>query len=237
MNLEWILIVTISVFTIVLLVAVLKLYIVSQQLMARATTLQSKLEENLRRIQSRTEPLLEDAHQKMQLLQTRGEPILEETQKLILAARPAMEQINELLTLAKPIMKEAYIATQLAKETAAITKETAQTIKIESESCLAAIKTTTLELSKLTREEAENVRALVASVRERTDLQVQKVDHLVTRTTDRLDQTAEMVQIGVLKPVSEISAVLAGVQSFLHVLFAQERKQIDEAYQDEEMFI
>lgn len=237
MSLEWILIITISIFTIVLLIAVLKLYVVSQQLMVRATTLQGKLEENLKRLQSRTEPLLEDAHQKMQLLQTRGEPILAETQKLILAARPAMEQVNELLTLAKPIMKEAYVAVQLAKETAQITKETAQIIKIESESCLAAVKTTTLELSKLTKEEAENVRILVASVRERTDLQVQKVDELVTRTTDRLDQTAEIVQTSVLKPVSEISAVLAGVQGFLHVLFAQERKQIDEAYQDEEMFI
>ena len=205
--------------------------------MARATTLQSKLEENLRRIQNRTEPLLEDAHQKMQLLQTRGEPILEETQKLILAARPAMEQINELLTLAKPIMKEAYIATQLAKETVLLAKQTTQNIKIESESCLAAIKTTTLELSKITIEEAENVRALVSSVRERADLQVQKVDQLVSRTTDKLDHTAEVVQTTVLTPVSEIAAVLAGVQSFLHVLFAQERKQIDEAYQDEEMFI
>jgi len=31
--------------------------------------------------------------------------------------------------------------------------------------------------------------------------------------------------------------VLAAVQRFLQVLFAQERKSIDQAYQDEEMFI
>ncbi|MBK7995588.1 MAG: hypothetical protein IPK14_20095 [Blastocatellia bacterium] len=235
--LELILITTIAMFTVVLLVAVFKLYVVSKQLMAQATLMQAKVEENLKRLQSRTEPLLEDARQKLQLLQTEGKPILEETHKLIIAARPAMEQINELLVLAKPILAEAYVATQLAKETAQLTKEAAKTIKVESESCLAAIKTTTQELAQLTKEEAEEMRVLVGSIRERTDLQVQRVDKMVTRTTDRLDQTAEMVQTGVLKPIHEISAVLSAVQTFLGVLFAQERKQIDEAYQDEEMFI
>lgn len=213
-----------------LLVAVFKLYLVSKQL-------QATVDENLKRLQSRTEPLLIDAHQKMQLLQTHGEPILVEAQKLVVAAQPIMANINDIIASSKPILAEAYVAVQLAKETAALTKEAAQTIKIESESCMAAIKATTLELSKLTQEEAENVRSLVTNVRERTDLQVQKVDHLVTRTTDRLDKTAEMVQTGVLKPIAEISAILAATQTFLHVMFAQERKQIDEVYQDEEMFI
>ncbi len=228
--LEWILSGIILVFTFGLLIAVTKLYFVSKQL-------QATVDENLKRLQTRTDPLLVDVHQNLQLLQTRGEPILAEVQKLAAAAQPIMANVNEILASSKPILAEAYVAVQLAKETAALTKEAAQTIKTESESCMAAIKATTLEISKLTQEEAENVRSLVTSVRERTDLQVQKVDQMVTRTTERLDKTAEMVQTGVLKPVGEIAAVLAATQTFLRVMFAQERKQIDEAYQDEEMFI
>ena len=60
---------------------------------------------------------------------------------------------------------------------------------------------------------------------------------MVTRTTDRIDQTAAIVQNGILKPVGEIAAMLTAVQRFLEVLFSQERKSIDQAYQDEEMFI
>lgn len=237
-GLEYILISTIVFYTLVLMVILLKVFQLSKQVTAQVLVLQSGVQDNLRRLQSRTEPLLEDAHQKMQLLQTRGEPILEETQKLLASARPVLEQLAEVLASAKPIMIDAHATVLMAKESAAIAKSVATTLKIEAESCAAAITTTTTELTKITQEEAENLRQFVVETRERTSQQLMRVDQLVSRTTDRIDHTAHTVETGVLKPVSEIAAVLSALQRFVAVLLAPtERKQVDEAYQDEEMFI
>ncbi|MEW6732562.1 MAG: hypothetical protein AB1489_14635 [Acidobacteriota bacterium] len=174
---------------------------------------------------------------KLQRLQNRAEPLMEETQRLVAAAQPTLEQVRQLLAATTPVIIEMQAVAQLAKETATTAKSAATTLKIETESCMAAINATTKELTEMTRDEAESVRELVADARQRAARQVMRVDQIVTRTTDRIDETAAIVQNGVLKPVNEIAAVLAAVQGFLQVLFAQERKTIDQAYQDEEMFI
>jgi hypothetical protein len=188
-------------------------------------------------LQSRTEPLLEEAQKKLQLIERRGEPIMEEAHQLLVTARPALEQLTGLLESAKPILTEAHATVLLAKETATLAKSTAGNLKVEAEACLAAIRTTATEVSKITLEEAQDLREVVTTTRTRAEEQIVRLDDLVTRTTVRLDETTQMVQTGVIKPVSELAAVLAGVQRFLQVLFAKERKQVDEAYQDEEMFI
>lgn len=175
--------------------------------------------------------------QRVERLQSRAEPILEETNKLIVTAQPAVEQLRALLAAATPVLIEARAVVEMAKETTLMTRSAAITLKTETESCMAAISATTEELTKMTREEAEGVRQIVANARERAERQVMRVDQIVTRTTDRLDETAAVVQRGVIQPVGEIAAVLAAVQRFLQVLFTQERKTIDQAYHDEEMFI
>jgi hypothetical protein len=182
--------------------------------------------------------------ERLNRLQLNAEPVMTETQKLLAAAQPAIasaqpaiEQFRSLLAAVTPIITEAQAVMQLAKESAALTKAAANTLKIEAESCMAAISATTTELTKMAHEEADGMRHLAEETRRRAEHQVERIDQLVTRTTDRFDETAALVQTGVLKPVSEITALLAAVQRFLQVLFAQERKSIDQAYQDEEMFI
>jgi hypothetical protein len=223
---EQILIVVIAIFIILLAAVLFKLNQLVRLFSNQAVALQS-----------RTEPLLEDAQKKLQLIERRGEPIMEEAHKLLITARPALEQLTGLLESAKPILSEAHATVLIAKETATLAKSTAGNLKLEAEACLAAIRTTATEVGKITLEEAESLREVVIMTRERAEEQIVRVDELVTRTTARLDETTQIVQTGVIKPVSEMAAVLAGVQRFLQVLFARERKQVDEAYQDEEMFI
>jgi hypothetical protein len=192
----------------------------------QATEVQHQLEDRLQRLQLNAEPVMEETHK-----------LLAAAQPILTAAQPAVEQLRAVLAATQPLLAEAHAVILLAKESASLAKATVTSVKTEAESCMAAISATTTELSKMTHDEAEKMRELVADARHRTSQQVARIDQLVTRTTNRIDETADLVQTGVLKPVSELTAMLAAVQRFLQVLFAHERKSIDQAYQDEEMFI
>jgi len=110
------------------------------------------------------------------------------------AAQPAVEQLRALLAAITPVVAEAHSVIQVAKETAMLTKATATTLKTEAESCMAAISVTTVEVTKMAQEEADNLRQLMAETRQKATQQLARVDQLVTRTTDRFDETAALVQ-------------------------------------------
>ena len=60
----------------------------------------------------------------------------------------------------------------------------------------------------------------------------------VERTVTRFEETGEYVQTQVLTPVREVAAIVTGVKVALETLFGYpDRKPIDQAYQDEELFI
>ena len=67
--------------------------------------------------------------------------------------------------------------------------------------------------------------------------QVADLDALVTRTEERIESTTVEVQTTVIEPIREVSALLIGMKRAINTLFLRDRKQIDQAYQDEEMFI
>ncbi|MBL8150085.1 MAG: hypothetical protein JNN15_09175 [Blastocatellia bacterium] len=170
-------------------------------------------------------------------LQLRAEPIMAETQRLLVAANPAVEQLRSMIEVTTSVLNEAQTVMKATKETVALAKSASTNLKIETESCMAAITTVANELSKMALQEAEGLRGVLFDARERATRQVERIDQMVTRTTDRIDETALLVQTGVLKPVGEVAAVLSAVQKFFEVLISQERKSVDKAYQDEEMFI
>jgi len=68
-----------------------------------------------------------------------------------------------------------------------------------------------VETTTAVREQAERVSLTLNDVIDRTRLQVIRADEMVSRTMDRVEQTAETVQHTVLSPVRKFSAVLTGV--------------------------
>jgi len=63
------------------------------------------------------------------------------------------------------------------------------------------------------------------------------LERVVSTTTDRIEETTIAVQGGILRPIREVSAIILAVKRALEVLFHSERKEINQAYPDEEMFI
>ena len=77
---------------------------------------------------------------------------------------------------------------------------------------------------------------------DRTRLQVIRVDELVSRTIDKVEETTEMVQTTVLTPLKQLTGVIQGLSVGVGAFLNRRRKSQMEAAQsgrtdDEEMFI
>jgi hypothetical protein len=74
-----------------------------------------------------------------------------------------------------------------------------------------------------------------ASVRAR--FQMERVEAILDDAVGKLNETAALLNKGVLRPVREINAIAAGVQAALRALFIGRRLTVERATSDEEMFI
>jgi hypothetical protein len=95
-----------------------------------------------------------------------------------------------------------------------------------------------VELGLSAREQFRRVEAMVTDTGEVLNTQLQRLDRVGQDVVDRIGQTADIVQGGVVRPVREVAAVIKGVsRGFEAFLFRKGRSTVDKAHQDEELFI
>ncbi|HWP42493.1 MAG TPA: hypothetical protein VNO14_04610, partial [Blastocatellia bacterium] len=99
------------------------------------------------------------------------------------------------------------------------------------------ISTSSQEITGLARHQAQQISETIDLTTSTLQRQVAELDALLGRTQDRIETTTVEVQTTVVQPMRELSALLAGLKRAIDTLFLRDRKQIDQAYQDEEMFI
>ena len=100
------------------------------------------------------------------------------------------------------------------------------------------ILTNLAEITKMFRDRAASADAVAAEMLERARAEIIKVDELLTGVLARMERTADAVERGVLVPVREISAVVAGIRRGLAYFFGRGRQQAKaRAPQEEELFI
>jgi hypothetical protein len=94
------------------------------------------------------------------------------------------------------------------------------------------------EMTNLLRQRTVSADAVVAEVLERVRAQTIRIDQLLTGVLGRAERAADAAERGVLAPVREISAVLAGVRRGLGYFFFQRRPAGQpRPSQEEELFI
>ena len=94
------------------------------------------------------------------------------------------------------------------------------------------------EISQLLQTRSKAVDTMVADLVDKSRVQIQRLDQMVTGVVEKVENTATVVQRQVLVPVQEISAVIHGIRSGLEFLFARRRaSSVTEATQDEQLFI
>jgi hypothetical protein len=94
------------------------------------------------------------------------------------------------------------------------------------------------EVSHMVRGRAASVDAALGEIVEKTRLQLERIDILITTLVDRVETAATTVQRTILRPVQEIGALTRGIQTGLDFLLSHRHtSRVREATQDEEMFI
>jgi hypothetical protein len=90
----------------------------------------------------------------------------------------------------------------------------------------------------IVKEQAARIATVMDDVVDRTRLQTIRADEMVTRTMDRLEETAETMQTVVLSPMRRMSGVLTGVMVGLGEFIGGRRVQRQsKAVPNEDMFI
>jgi hypothetical protein len=93
------------------------------------------------------------------------------------------------------------------------------------------------DISLLAKNQMTRLDFFLEDTTERAQRQVLRLDDLISDTMSRVEQTTEAIQQGVLTPVRELTGVVAGVRAGLDFLFRRDRKTVERATQDEELFI
>jgi hypothetical protein len=89
----------------------------------------------------------------------------------------------------------------------------------------------------LTQKQLNRVDELLGDATSRAKIHMERVDLILDDAISKLDETATLLNKGLLRPVRELNAVAAGVQAALGSLFGSKRLTVERATHDEEMFI
>jgi hypothetical protein len=152
-------------------------------------------------------------------LQAKVEPVISKV-------GPVVEQVQATVSNVKTTVDQLSLQA----------KETFEKVSVETRAIAVAVSTSSQEISSLARRQAEQLAATLDLTNSTLQRQVLETDELLTRTRNRIEDTSQEVQLSVLEPVREVAALIAGLRRSIEVLFGR-RKQIDQAYQDDEMFI
>jgi hypothetical protein len=95
-----------------------------------------------------------------------------------------------------------------------------------------------VEIGLSARDQFRRVEAMVTDTGEALHIQLARFDRVSKDVIDRVNETAEIVQDSVVRPAREIAALAKGLsRGFGAFLFRKSRSTVDQARQDEELFI
>jgi len=98
--------------------------------------------------------------------------------------------------------------------------------------------TNLVEIGLSAREQFRRVEAMVTDTGEALNVQLERFDRVSQNVIDRINETADIVQDSVIRPAREIAAVAKGLtRGFGSLFFGRGRSTVDQARQDEELFI
>jgi uncharacterized protein YoxC len=160
-------------------------------------------------------------------MQKKVEPIITRTEPIIAKVEPLVDQVQGTITNVRGAVDRITAQAQ----------ETFEKVTVETRAIAAAVSVSSREIAGLAQRQAEQVGTTIEMATTTLQRQIVEIDGLLTRTQDRIEGTTVEVQTTVLQPMRELSALLVGLRRTIEMIFGRNRKQIDQAYQDEEMFI
>ena len=97
--------------------------------------------------------------------------------------------------------------------------------------------TNTRDISAIAKDQAHRFAEVGRDITDRAKVQVARVDAVVDDTVEQVQNLGANVKVAVMKPVNEVSGVLAGIRAGMAAYAQGQRPNVARATQDEEMFI
>ena len=94
-----------------------------------------------------------------------------------------------------------------------------------------------VEIGLSARDQFRRVEAMVTTTGEALNVQLERFDRVSQNVMDRINETTEIVQDSIVRPAREVAALAKGLTGFGSFLFRRGRSTVDQARQDEELFI
>src|SRR5438045_1090596 len=95
-----------------------------------------------------------------------------------------------------------------------------------------------VEIGISARDQLRRVEAMVTDTGEALHVQLERFDRVSLNVIERVNETAEIVQDSVVRPAREVAAIAKAVtRGFGTFFFGRSRSTVDQARQDEELFI
>lgn len=115
--------------------------------------------------------------------------------------------------------------------------QSARELLTESRDRLNTISSHLTEISHLTRNQVIRLDGFLKDASDRAQLQLIRLDQLLSDSVFRAEKTLDAVQRGILTPVRELSAIVAGIRTALDFLTRRHKREVERVTQDEELFI
>jgi len=95
-----------------------------------------------------------------------------------------------------------------------------------------------VEIGSTAREQFHRVEDMIGQTGRALQTQLEKVDQMSREVTDRVNQTVDVVQDSIVRPVREVGALARGLTRGFEMLMNRKGSStVDKAEQDEELFI
>jgi len=93
------------------------------------------------------------------------------------------------------------------------------------------------QIVKTLHEHVDRLGEVVKEASDRARAQVARIDGALDVTIEQVQQASENVRSAILKPVKQVDGIMHGIRAALSVVAHSRRESVDQATQDEEMFI
>ena len=141
-------------------------------------------------------------------------------------------------TVKKTTARMETLADQVATRAIPL-MDSAKTILEDSAPKLKEITSNLVDATGTLKGQVDRMDGTVNDLLDRTRLQVIRVDELVSRTLDRVEETTELVQATVVSPVKQISGIVQGLSVGIGAFLSKRRgnRSGELVVEDEELFI
>jgi methyl-accepting chemotaxis protein len=95
-----------------------------------------------------------------------------------------------------------------------------------------------VEIGSSARDQFHRIEDMIGDTNQTLQDQLEKVDRMSREVTERVNETVDVVQDSIIRPVREVGALARGVTKGFELLMnRRDRHAVDKAQQDEELFI